>query len=76
MAFSTASKLGLPFLEIFLFLGYFRYSFETIAPEIQQYFIERNTNGKPFLRNEHALAYQRAKYIDPTTPFGTKLGIN
>lgn len=28
-------------------LGYFRYPLETIAPEIQKYFIERNTDGKP-----------------------------
>jgi len=63
-------------LRNFPILGYFRYSFETIAPEIQQYFIERNTDGKPFSRNERALAYQRAKNIDATTPFGTQLDIN
>lgn len=63
-------------LRNFPILGYFRYAFESIAPEIQQYFIERNTNGKPFSRNERALAYQRAKNIDATTPFGTQLDIN
>jgi glutamate synthase domain-containing protein 2 len=63
-------------LRNFPVLGYFRYLFEMIAPEIQQYFIERTTDGKPFSRNERALAYQRAKNIDATTPFGTQLDIN
>lgn len=35
-------------LRNFPVLGYFRYLFEMIAPEIQQYFIERSTDGKPF----------------------------
>jgi hypothetical protein len=33
-------------LRNFPVLGYFRYLFEMIAPEIQQYFIERSTDGK------------------------------
>lgn len=57
-------------------LGYFRYLFEMIAPEIQQYFIERNTDGKPFSRNQRSLIYQRSKNIDATTPFGTQLDLN
>jgi len=63
-------------LRNFPVLGYFRYLFETISPEIQQYFIERSTDGKPFSRNQRSLAYQRAKNIDATTPFGTQLDIN
>jgi glutamate synthase domain-containing protein 2 len=63
-------------LRNFPVLGYFRYLFEMIAPEIQQYFIERTTDGKPFSRNERSLVYQRAKNIDATTPFGTQLDIN
>jgi glutamate synthase domain-containing protein 2 len=57
-------------------LGYFRYLFEKIAPEIQQYFIERNTDGKPFSRNQRSLVYQRSKNIDATSPFGTQLTLN
>jgi glutamate synthase domain-containing protein 2 len=63
-------------LRNFPVLGYFRYFFEDIAPEIQQYFIERTTDGKPFSRNKRSLAYQRAKNISATTPFGTQLDIN
>ena len=63
-------------LRNFPVLGYFRYMFETISPEIQQYFIERTTDGKPFSRNQRSLAYQRAKNIDATSPFGTQLDLN
>jgi glutamate synthase domain-containing protein 2 len=63
-------------LRNFPVLGYFRYLFELIAPEIQQYFIERNTDGKPFSRSQRSLVYQRAKNIDSSTPFGTQLDLN
>jgi glutamate synthase domain-containing protein 2 len=63
-------------LRNFPIIGYFRYMFETISPEIQQYFIERSTDGKPFTRNQRTLVYQRAKNIDATTPFGTQLDLN
>ena len=63
-------------LRNFPVLGYFRHLFEMIAPEIQQYFIERSTDGKPFSRNERSLVYQREKNIDSSTPFGTQLNLN
>jgi len=63
-------------LKNFPVLGYFRYFFEFISPELQQYFIERNTDGKPFSRNLRSIAYQRSKNIESTTPFGTQLEIN
>ncbi|MEO7080217.1 MAG: FMN-binding glutamate synthase family protein, partial [Flavobacteriales bacterium] len=63
-------------LRNFPVLGYMRYALEFIAPEIQQYFIERHTDGRPFSRQQRSLAYQRAKNIGDTTPFGTQLDIN
>jgi glutamate synthase domain-containing protein 2 len=63
-------------LRNFPILGYFRYAFETISPEIQQYFIERNTDGKPFSRSQRSLVYQRAKNLAATVPFGTQLDLN
>jgi glutamate synthase domain-containing protein 2 len=63
-------------LRNFPVLGYFRYFFEMIAPEIQQYFIERSTDGKPFSRNQRSMVYQRAKNIDSNSPFGTQLDLN
>jgi glutamate synthase domain-containing protein 2 len=76
VGFYNASQQKHAILRNFPVLGYFRYAFETISPEIQQYFIERNTDGKPFSRNQRSLAYQRSKNIDATTPFGTQLDIN
>lgn len=63
-------------LKNFPVLGYFRYFFESISPEIQQYFIEKNTDGKPFSRNHRALVYRRAKNVNDTHPFGTQLELN
>lgn len=76
VGFANASQHKHTILRNFPVLGYFRYLFEMIAPEIQQYFIERSTDGKPFSRNERSLVYQRAKNIDSSTPFGTQLNLN
>lgn len=59
-------------LRNFPVVGHFRYMFESISPEIQQYFIESNVDGKPFSRNTRALVYRRAKGVNDTHPFGTQ----
>lgn len=59
-------------LRNFPLVGHFRYILESISPEIQQYFIESNTDGRPFNRNTRALAYRRAKGVNDTHPFGTQ----
>ncbi len=53
-------------------VGHFRYLFEAIRPEINQYFIESNTDGMPFNREFRSLIYQRAKASLSTLPFGTQ----
>ena len=58
-------------LRIFPVIGHIRYLFESIRPEIQQYFVESNINGTPFSREYRALVYQRAKKENDTRPFGT-----
>jgi glutamate synthase domain-containing protein 2 len=58
-------------LRNFPVIGHFRYLLETIRPEIQQYFIENDTDGMPFGRDERSLVYQRAKQERDTIPFGT-----
>ncbi len=63
-------------LRNFPVLGHLRYFFEFISPELQQYFIERSTDGKPFSRQQRQLAYRRAKDLDDSTPFGTQLELN
>lgn len=59
-------------LRNFPVLGHFRYLFELIRPEIYQYFVESDTDGVPFDRDQRSLIYQRAKDVRDTVPFGTK----
>jgi glutamate synthase domain-containing protein 2 len=58
-------------LRNFPIIGHFRYLFEAIRPEIAQYFIESDTEGKPFSRDQRSVVYQRAKGVRDTVPFGT-----
>lgn len=53
-------------------IGRFRYLFELIRPELQQYFVESNSSGRPFSRELRSVAYQRAKNTTDTIPFGTE----
>jgi glutamate synthase domain-containing protein 2 len=56
----------------FPLIGHFRYLLEQIRPEINQYFIESNSDGRPFSRNDRSVVYQRAKGELDTLPFGTQ----
>ena len=60
----------------FPILGNFRYLFELVRPEINQYFVESNTDGAPFNRDTRSLVYQRSKLEPDTLPFGTRLDVN
>jgi len=57
-------------------LGHFRYMLESFRPEIQQYFVESNTDGTPISREYRSLVYQRAKGDRDTRPFGTIFDVN
>jgi len=59
-------------LRNFPVIGHLRYVLERIRPEINQYFIESNTDGAPFNRELRSLVYQRAKGELDTLPFGTQ----
>src|SRR5690606_29960962 len=41
--------------------GRLRYIMEDLRPKIYQYFIESDTNGRPFNRINRSVIYQRAK---------------
>ena len=56
----------------FPLLARLRYFAEEIRPEIQQYFIESNTAGRPFSRELRTVVYRRAKNLRDTIPFGTE----
>ena len=62
-------------LRNFPLLGHFRYLFELIRPEIQQYFVEGDNDGKPFAREQRSVIYQRAKGAMDTLPFGTQADV-
>jgi len=51
-------------------VGYFRYFFEAIRPEMRQYFWESDTDGRPFNRRQRSIVYQRAKNQLETVAFG------
>lgn len=53
-------------------LGHLRFLLEGIRPELQQYFIERNYDGRPFDRDTRSAIYQRAKGIKEEQPYGTE----
>ena len=53
-------------------IGHFRYLLEMIRPEINQYFVESDTDGRPYNREQRSVAYQRAKNERDTVPFGTQ----
>lgn len=56
-------------------LAHFRFFFEMIRPEIRQYFLEDDTEAKPFSRNQRSIVYQRAKVETDKRPFGTQLDV-
>ncbi len=60
-------------LRNFPLIGHFRYIFESIRPEINQYFVESDVDGRPFNRIKRSIIYQRSKGALDTDPFGTKL---
>lgn len=57
-------------------LGHMRYLLEGIRPELQQYFIERNWDGRPFDRDTRSSIYQRAKNLKEEQPFGTERDVD
>ena len=46
--------------------------FHQLRPEIRQYLVEDDLEGKPFDRMRRSLVYQRAKNVDDTLAFGTR----
>ncbi|MGW0966500.1 FMN-binding glutamate synthase family protein [Streptomyces sp. NPDC002516] len=56
-------------------LGHLRFALEALRPELQQYFIERNFDGRPFDRDTRSIVYERAKGTAAEEPFGTELDL-
>ena len=62
--------------RLYPIFGRMRYFLESVRPEIQQYFVESETNGKPISREFRSIIYQRAKGARDTRPFGTIFDVN
>ena len=63
-------------LRNFPVVGHARFLLEKIRPEIQQYFIERNYDGRPYDRDIRTVIYERAKGIHGEQAFGTERDVN
>ena len=63
-------------LRLYPVLGHARYFLESFRKEIQQYFVESDTDATPIPREFRTLIYQRAKKARDTRPFGTIFDVN
>lgn len=63
-------------LRNFPIIGHLRFILEGIGPEIRQYFVEKDTEGKPLNRTQRTYIYSRAKLQNDKHPFGTELDLN
>lgn len=59
----------------FPIVGRSRYLAEWLRPKLYQYFVEPDTDGRPFSRIKRNIVYQRAKSVNDTAPFGTQLNV-
>lgn len=57
-------------------LGHLRFLMEALRPELQQYFIERNFDGRPYDRARRTIIYERAKGTHSEQAFGTERDID
>ncbi|HCG56796.1 MULTISPECIES: FMN-binding glutamate synthase family protein [Brevibacterium] len=57
-------------------VGHLRFLLESLRPELQQYFIERNWDGRPFDRDTRSIVYERSKGIHGEKAFGTERDVN
>jgi len=62
-------------LRNFPLLGRVRFMLEYIRPEIYQYFVESDQDGRPFNRETRSVIYQRAKGVLDTQPYGTRKNV-
>lgn len=53
-------------------IGHLRFLMEAIRPELQQYFVESNLDGRPISRELRSIVYQRSKNVLQSVPFGTQ----
>lgn len=59
----------------FPIIGHFRFIIEDMGPELHQYLVESDTDGRPFNRDTRSIIYERAKAVNDKKPFGTELDV-
>ena len=52
--------------------GHMRFLLEGMGPELHQYLVENDTDGRPFDRDTRSVIYERAKSVADKKPFGTE----
>src|SRR6478736_5859545 len=52
--------------------GRMRFLLEAMGPELHQYLVENDTDGRPFDRDTRSVIYERAKAVGDKKPFGTE----
>lgn len=56
-------------------IGHMRFLIEDMGPELHQYVVESDTDGRPFNRDTRSIVYERAKDVNDNKPFGTELNV-
>ncbi len=56
-------------------VGHMRFLLEGMGPELHQYLVENDTDGRPFDRDTRSVIYERAKNVGDKKPFGTELDV-
>lgn len=57
-------------------IGHLRFLLESMRPQMYQYFIESDQEGRPLQREQRDVIYKRAKGTISTQPYGTKKEVN
>jgi glutamate synthase domain-containing protein 2 len=66
------TQRGHSILRNYPLLGHMRFLLEKIRPEFQQYFVERNFDGRPYDRDTRTSIYERAKGVKDEQAYGTE----
>ncbi len=66
------TQRGHSILRNYPLLGHMRFVLEKVRPELQQYFVERNFDGRPYDRDTRTSIYERAKGIKDEQAYGTE----
>jgi glutamate synthase domain-containing protein 2 len=72
LGISDMTQTSHTILRNFPVVGHLRYVLEFIAPELHQYLVESDVDGRPFSRLQRNYVYKHAKQQLQTQPFGTE----